>query len=1076
MSQGAGFLALAGAPPGIDRLRLHSSLDAAVAHRVCVVTGAAGWGKTMAVTSWSRSAPTVWMRPEGRDRFGSGFAQRLTDSLRSRGPAPAVCLSDPVTDKGADEYVDGCCRWLSQTLTDDLVLVIDDLQTSTPDPVAMRILAGLCRGGPDRLHLLLLSRRDLPFSLERLRGRGSLAEVDARDLAFDVDEVSRLLQATVGTHSASLAEQVWQRTGGWPAAASLVMETLRDVKPGRQSSLLPQLMRPLQYLVEEVIEEEPEPVRQVLHRLAVSSGKGEAAATVTGDDVDPSCVVDLVRRGLVHAVQGHVDRWSLVAPVQYYFDQQLPPAFRVLLHRQAARDHLGRGAPADALWHLRASGDHSACASLLVEHGDALVSGGRFDAVLEAAELPAEHLADERIQRVVGQAWQARGQWASAQECFRRAGDAHGELEPALAWRVALVAYGQAQFDEVLVVCARARLAAESTMDEVRVLSLAANASRMVGDYAGCREQAGRAMAAAERCGQPAARASVYLAQAKLAFAEGDQRRADGYSQSAIEAAEAAGDVLQSHWAHMVRACQLAETGQSEAALAHIEGVLQLGESCAERPLRAQALNLRGTMRTHRGLVESALDDLAASRDLAQQLGSGFLAWPLCGLGDIDRMRGRLASARARYEEALALAEPCHDVLALGSALTGLARVRAVDDTAAARELAERALALGEGARAVQAWLTRGWITLLEGDREAAAVDAALAADTARARCDNPGLAEALVLTVLAAAQPRQHRGMLAEAIEILREADRPIEEAQARLVDSRLGRDIGAEAAMAERTVRNYGVHVGTEVAAGPLAVLTRFAPSVSIHALGDFRVVRDGETVPKNAWQSRKARDLLKILVARRRPVPRERLIELLWPGSDPTKAGNRLSVLLTTVREVLQPGAGRSDDGPLVSDGTSVWLDPARVRIDVEEFLTEAAAALDADRGHRHDVTAQLAAAERMVGGDFLAGDPHSEWAMPLGEEIRATHMAVLRALSAQLRAGRDLDGAVGCTLRLLQHDPYDEQAHLDLVAIQLEAGHPDEAYRRYRIYVQQMAEFGVEPRPFQQLDGQFRRVAS
>ncbi|MDQ3153289.1 MAG: tetratricopeptide repeat protein, partial [Actinomycetota bacterium] len=822
---------------GVDRPRLHLSLEAAVAHRVCVVTGAAGWGKTMAVASWSRSAPTVWMRPESRDRAGGGFAHRLTDSLRDRVSAPPVCLSDPVTVEGADAYVDACCRWLSQTLTDDLVLVIDDLQNSTPDPVAMRILAGLCRGGPDRLHLLLLSRCEPPFSLERLRGRGLVAEIDARDLAFDVDEVAQLLQAAVGTHPAGLAEQVWLHTGGWPAAISLVVETLRYVKPGRWSSLLPQLMQPLRYLVEEVIEREPGLIRQVLHRMAVSGEKGAAAATVTGDGEDPSCVADLVRRGLVHAVQGHVDRWSLVAPVQHYFDQQLSPASRVLLHRRAARDHLGRGAIAEALWHLRASGDHSACASLLVDHGDELLSSGRFDVVLEAAELPTEYLADERIQRVVGQAWQSRGQWASARECFRRAGDARGELEPALAWRVALVFYGQARFDEVLAVCARARLAAESTMDEVRVLSLAANACRMVGDYAGCRGRADRAMAAAEWCGQPAARALGYAAQTKLAFAEGDQRRADGYSQSAIEAAEAAGDLLQSHWAQIVRAFQLADTGQSEAALAHIEGVLQLGESCAERHLWAQALNLRGTVLTHQGLVESALDDLAASRDLYQQLGSGFLAWPLCGLGDINRVRGQLTDARALYEEALALAEPCHDVLALGSALTGLARVRAVDDTAAARELAERALALGEGARAVQARLTRGWITLMEGDHQTAAVDAALAADTARARCDNPGLAEALMLAVLAAAQPSQHRWMLAEAIQILREAGRPVEEAQVRLVDAHLGRGIGAEVVRAERTVRDYGVHTGPGAAAGPFAVLTRFAPSVSIHALGTFQ-----------------------------------------------------------------------------------------------------------------------------------------------------------------------------------------------------------------------------------------------
>src|SRR4051795_6675285 len=80
-------------------------------------------------------------------------------------------------------------------------------------------------------------------------------------------------------------------------------------------------------------------------------------------------------------------------------------------------------------------------------------------------------------------------------------------------------------------------------------------------------------------------------------------------------------------------------------------------------------------------------------------------------------------------------------------------------------------------------------------------------------------------------------------------------------------------------------------------------------------------------------------------RRPAPRDRPAELRWPDTDPGKSANRLSVLLSTVRDILEPRPGESS--PLMSDGSVVWLDCSRVRIDVEEFMERADAALNAYR---------------------------------------------------------------------------------------------------------------------------------
>jgi DNA-binding SARP family transcriptional activator len=226
-------------------------------------------------------------------------------------------------------------------------------------------------------------------------------------------------------------------------------------------------------------------------------------------------------------------------------------------------------------------------------------------------------------------------------------------------------------------------------------------------------------------------------------------------------------------------------------------------------------------------------------------------------------------------------------------------------------------------------------------------------------------------------------------------------------------------------------------------------------------FQVVREGLPVPHTEWKSKKARDLLKILVARRRPTPRDQLMELLWPEVEPAVAGNRLSVLLSTVRDVLQPQP--AGDSPLVTTGGAVSLNHAEISVDVEDFLHQAAAALDVDRAKEPDATARLEAAVAAHTGDFLEEDPYQEWASGLAEEVRAAHIALLRALSTRLRDAGDTDAVVRYTLRLLERDCYDEEAYFTLIGVLLDAGRLGEARRHHQIYVRRMTEIDVPPSP-------------
>jgi DNA-binding SARP family transcriptional activator len=238
-----------------------------------------------------------------------------------------------------------------------------------------------------------------------------------------------------------------------------------------------------------------------------------------------------------------------------------------------------------------------------------------------------------------------------------------------------------------------------------------------------------------------------------------------------------------------------------------------------------------------------------------------------------------------------------------------------------------------------------------------------------------------------------------------------------------------------------------------------------LTIRCLGAFRVLRGGQPVPATAWQSKKARTLLKILVARRgRATPRLYLMDTLWPDEDPEPVSRRLSVALATARAVLDPDKRHPPERFIVADKDSLRLDLANMPVDVERFLSLAAEGLAGHREAAARARATLQAAEEAYAGDFLEEDRYEEWAEPLREEARAAYVSVARALAEIAAGAGDHDAAVRYYLRILEKDAFDERAHLGLVATLDREGRHGEARRQYRTCTARMVELEVPAAPF------------
>ncbi|MEV4641488.1 BTAD domain-containing putative transcriptional regulator [Actinoplanes sp. NPDC049548] len=452
------------------------------------------------------------------------------------------------------------------------------------------------------------------------------------------------------------------------------------------------------------------------------------------------------------------------------------------------------------------------------------------------------------------------------------------------------------------------------------------------------------------------------------------------------------------------------------------------------------------------GRLREARDGFRAASVTLQRSGAGSVAYPLTGLGEAYELSGAPLPARASYEEAVEVATTAGNAQALVPALSGLARVLAALGDDAALPVAQQALAGATGLTAAVAEAAAGWAALAAGDRGAAAAHADRTLELARGQRNFTALAEGLELAAMAGG-PVGAPQRLSDAAAMWKDVGDPVSQARVVLAKARF------EGRPAEVVAEDRLRTLGSDPASGTRSLAGRLHAAPVVRVLGTFTVLLNGRTVPVASWQSRKARDLLKVLVARRgRPATREALGELLWPGEE--SVANRLSITLSVLRKVLDPDRRAPADTYVVADAAGVRYDPANLRVDVDGFLhlvTAGAAAARAGRAEEARILYE--AAVDAYTGEVLDDEPDLAPVVPLRDEARAAFLAAARALGELRAAAGDVDGAVSAWLRLLEADPYDEDCSLRLIALLAGTGRHGEAARHHHRYAGRMRELGA-----------------
>jgi LuxR family maltose regulon positive regulatory protein len=360
----------------VTRARLRQRLDEGLRRKLILIAAPAGFGKTTLLSSWigATGLPAAWLSLDEADndpvRFLAYFIAAL-QSVASEIGAGALNALQSAQPPPTEVILTTLLNDIS-SLSEDFIVVLDDYHLIESEPVD-RALLFLLEHLPPQLHLVIATRQDPPLPLARLRARGQLTELRAGDLRFAADEAAEFLNQTMGLNlSATDIAALEARTEGWIAGLQLAALSVQghDDVSGFIQAFAGDHRYIADYLIDEVLQRQPAPVRNFLLQTAILDRlHGPLCDAVTGQQGGQMQLESLEHGNFFVVPLDDQRRWyryhHLFADVlRAHLLAEQPEQVSILQQRASAwfEQH---GSIADAISHALAAGDSERAANLI---------------------------------------------------------------------------------------------------------------------------------------------------------------------------------------------------------------------------------------------------------------------------------------------------------------------------------------------------------------------------------------------------------------------------------------------------------------------------------------------------------------------------------------------------------------------------------------------------------------------------------------------------------------------------------------------------------------------------------------
>ncbi len=278
----------------VPRVRLRGRLDRGAKARLTLISAPAGFGKSTLLAEWLGSRPAeapavAWLSLDASDNDPGPFWTYLISALRTMAPSvgvTALSLLGGPQPPPIEAVLAGLLNELG-ALPDDIILVLDDYHLTDAHEIQDG-MAFLLEHLPPQVHLVITTRADPGLPLARLRARGELVEIRAVELRFTRDEADAYLNGMMGLGLAPGDVTALEgRTEGWIAALQLAALSIdgREDIAGFIAGFTGDDRYIVDYLVEEVLQRQPEPVRRFLLETSILGRlSGPLCDAVVGHD------------------------------------------------------------------------------------------------------------------------------------------------------------------------------------------------------------------------------------------------------------------------------------------------------------------------------------------------------------------------------------------------------------------------------------------------------------------------------------------------------------------------------------------------------------------------------------------------------------------------------------------------------------------------------------------------------------------------------------------------------------------------------------------------------------------------
>ena len=242
----------------------------------------------------------------------------------------------------------------------------------------------------------------------------------------------------------------------------------------------------------------------------------------------------------------------------------------------------------------------------------------------------------------------------------------------------------------------------------------------------------------------------------------------------------------------------------------------------------------------------------------------------------------------------------------------------------------------------------------------------------------------------------------------------------------------------------------------------------TLRVRTLGAFGIWRGDHEVRDRDWRSSKARQLFQLLLTERgRTLPRDRVLEALWPEMEPDAAANNLRVTLNRLGKAIEPD--RPEGAPpayLLQQGDTYGFNmESDHHLDAADFAEAVAKGQRAARrGQRAAAIAAFRTAIGLYGGPYLPDNMYEDWTVVERERLAMLFNDAAMRLGALLLEEGLAHEAIGLAWRVLENDRAHEEAYRLLMRAHATLGERSTALRLYARCVTMLHdELGVEPLP-------------